>query len=539
MKKSNKKGFTIVELVIVIAVIAILAAVLIPTFSSLVKKANLSSDKQAVRNMNMALAADEAKNGKPANLRRAHEILSAAGYNDTLMPVTANHDFKWSKQYNIVMLVDVSDNSNWKLVYPTDDPDANALFDSNFTEVFSLSYYENDTVKKVDDKLNAIKSTTDKTLVISADVSGENTITFSDIVLASYKGGESFEGITIKIPDDVASVSVNVADVGRFNKFEGTIDGNNKKIILSGIQAVHDITGANEEAKNASGYLYYNNVEAEEKKDGTTVNVKKEKVGTAFINYLGTGAVVKNLNIEYAQSSEDRVDPHNVYTYFGGIVGCLDGGTIENCTVTGYIKQYNRIGGIVGTALSGEIKNCTIGSESTPLTIESKMSDSSELAEKVDDAKHYCTVGGVVAYVGNGRSDTDQLLKISGCKVNLKVVGKVCGQGAIAGWVSGASSNKKSTKVDITNCTIWGMQYDDFCDKDRRGRIIGTAAYDITIDDVTLRSAINSCKDKNGNAISNTYDTNNGWYNNFINFIAHSDIAESNKAINEKFETLK
>ena len=40
MKKTNKKGFTIVELVIVIAVIAILSAILIPTFSNLVTKAN-------------------------------------------------------------------------------------------------------------------------------------------------------------------------------------------------------------------------------------------------------------------------------------------------------------------------------------------------------------------------------------------------------------------------------------------------------------------------------------------------------------------
>lgn len=49
MKKSNKKGFTIVELVIVIAVIAILAAVLIPTFSNVVEKANESKDMQAAR----------------------------------------------------------------------------------------------------------------------------------------------------------------------------------------------------------------------------------------------------------------------------------------------------------------------------------------------------------------------------------------------------------------------------------------------------------------------------------------------------------
>ena len=46
MKKMNKKGFTIVELVIVIAVIAILAAVMIPTFGGIIKKANLSATQQ-------------------------------------------------------------------------------------------------------------------------------------------------------------------------------------------------------------------------------------------------------------------------------------------------------------------------------------------------------------------------------------------------------------------------------------------------------------------------------------------------------------
>ena len=45
-KMKNKKGFTIVELVIVIAVIAILAAVLIPTFSTVIAKANQSSAQQ-------------------------------------------------------------------------------------------------------------------------------------------------------------------------------------------------------------------------------------------------------------------------------------------------------------------------------------------------------------------------------------------------------------------------------------------------------------------------------------------------------------
>ena len=50
MKKNNKKGFTIVELVIVIAVIAILAAVLIPTFTGVTERAKESAAMQNARN---------------------------------------------------------------------------------------------------------------------------------------------------------------------------------------------------------------------------------------------------------------------------------------------------------------------------------------------------------------------------------------------------------------------------------------------------------------------------------------------------------
>lgn len=60
----NKKGFTIVELVIVVAVIAILAAVLIPTFSNVVGNAQEAALKSNLKNIYSEYVADAAEDGK-------------------------------------------------------------------------------------------------------------------------------------------------------------------------------------------------------------------------------------------------------------------------------------------------------------------------------------------------------------------------------------------------------------------------------------------------------------------------------------------
>ena len=78
-KKSNG-GFSIIELVIVIAVIAILAAVLIPTFSSIIEKAQFSKDLSAVRNMNELLAIDVSSVSKKPDYETVKAILENGSY---------------------------------------------------------------------------------------------------------------------------------------------------------------------------------------------------------------------------------------------------------------------------------------------------------------------------------------------------------------------------------------------------------------------------------------------------------------------------
>lgn len=64
LKKNSKSGFTIVELVIVIAVIAILAGVLIPTFAGLISKANESKALQEATSAYREAYALAASDGK-------------------------------------------------------------------------------------------------------------------------------------------------------------------------------------------------------------------------------------------------------------------------------------------------------------------------------------------------------------------------------------------------------------------------------------------------------------------------------------------
>ena len=117
MKNLKKKGFTIVELVIVIAVIAILSAVLIPTFSNLVKKANESSDIQAVKQMNTILVSEDILNGG-LTVNDAVKALNEAGLNgDDYVPLYKGRYFFFDLELKQIVYAEYKD-GGYNVIFP-------------------------------------------------------------------------------------------------------------------------------------------------------------------------------------------------------------------------------------------------------------------------------------------------------------------------------------------------------------------------------------------------------------------------------------
>ena len=117
LANQKKKGFTVVELVIVIAVIAILAAVLIPTFTNIINKADTAADMQTVRNLNSIVAAEGAAVG---GIKTAHDAIVAAAANgydlEHITPTADGRTIVWDGDNFCFALI-----SDSKVVFPGDN----------------------------------------------------------------------------------------------------------------------------------------------------------------------------------------------------------------------------------------------------------------------------------------------------------------------------------------------------------------------------------------------------------------------------------
>ena len=170
MAKRLKRAFTITELVIVIAVVAILAAVLIPTFSNIINKANESADTQTIVSMNHILGADQILNGKPDTMEEAVRVIEEGGYKvENLTPTSDGYEIVWDEENNRLALIDekgsvvyseVDLTSNkekiWKITDKTPANDGYSYYlapgysgDNKFTVTAGVDVGENDVIEEI------------------------------------------------------------------------------------------------------------------------------------------------------------------------------------------------------------------------------------------------------------------------------------------------------------------------------------------------------------------------------------------------------
>ena len=115
MKNTKKRGFTIVELVIVIAVIAILASVLVPTFANVVTKAKKSAAMQNARSAWTAYLVDLADGGNALPDKDVNGCIESGDYHFEIKAgtFTGKECSNTTANHNIYTI------ANGKIVAPT------------------------------------------------------------------------------------------------------------------------------------------------------------------------------------------------------------------------------------------------------------------------------------------------------------------------------------------------------------------------------------------------------------------------------------
>lgn len=418
--KKLRKAFTITELVIVIAVIAILAAVLIPTFTAVIEKANMSSDQSAVRNMNLALAAAEV-DGEVESRSDALAILEDAGMDaQNYRALAKDYAFVWVKSINRVLYVKTDD---YSVAYPEEYKDMkydgteawgtlegairgdDAWMDQEIGSDQLTQAAVTYGVMKEENEVKAIKVDTAARLVSAAE--------FLDRDENKNKAIDLYLG---------ANIDLEGAEWNSIDNLRGNFNGNDYTI--SNLQ-MSDNTAVSEQISGGSGnnYTYFGfvSVFSGTRFENVTIEVDIDKPGIAG-----------GFDQSAPSANEKLYGNHTVAGAIGGIFKLGSQGNasvvVEDVTVTGSVVGHSRAAGVVGF-IGGISSHPMTGS----VTLRNCVNKATVISENYSKSA-YSTAGGIVSIVI--QTANSFRLEMDGCKNKGSVTGLLSG-----GMISYVSTN--------------------------------------------------------------------------------------------------
>lgn len=102
----SKRGFSIVELLIVLAVIAILAAVCIPVFSNVISNADRTAKVASARNLNLVILTESVAGNTPSDMSEAVALAISNGCTLGELDASGNSSLLWDSQRQLFCVYD-------------------------------------------------------------------------------------------------------------------------------------------------------------------------------------------------------------------------------------------------------------------------------------------------------------------------------------------------------------------------------------------------------------------------------------------------
>ena len=469
MKASKKRGFTIIELVIVIAVIAILAAVLIPTFANIIQKANVANDVALARNMNTILIADEATNGRSTDMYDVLIALEQGGFKlENLNPRADGNVFAWDKANNQIVYLE---KGSTKPIFQAKEIGANKgdlYITTRKAEVFAdypgYSYYFASDIKgdiTLDEgscldtgefALNGnVSVKTNKDVEIQGTINGTITVDSANGKITNYS--------VVKNVVIVNTASTSYHERGHVEamKIQNSLTG---KVVLENDAYVETLTNNNDKAKGkveSKGYVKAVAAESSDDSVKVTETGYVLEIGTYdqlvnFRNKVNAGASYSGMTVNLTADIDiserawtpigaahrDKIEAQtNVFQgTFDGQGHKITGLTNTGFKISSVFKGSNSttpegyseyVFGLFGSVYNATIKNIVMANVNIDLACDEK--------EKVVGD----SVGAIVGYAAGTN------VTIDSCKV---LSGSIVGYDAVAGIIG----RTYSAKTTISNC---------------------------------------------------------------------------------------